>query len=63
MNELGQVNCRVGSLEILIPYAIPKRIVNCRVGSLEILIPYAIPKRIVNCRVGSLEITDFACRS
>ena len=50
------VNCRVGSLEIVLFCNLALVCVNCRVGSLESNGTAVIMAREVNCRVGSLEI-------
>ena len=58
--EAADVNCRIGSLEILPCPAGVFRHVNCRIGSLEIGVvsrPDDVP---VNCRIGSLEKMDSA---
>ncbi len=52
------VNCRIGSLEIIVVYLKKSPAVNCRIGSLEILPEPADYPAAVNCRIGSLE-TDF----
>ena len=51
----GIVNCRIGSLEIMLKLLTLLRIVNCRIGSLENdAISGAVAVQ-VNCRIGSLE--------
>ena len=50
------VNCRVGSLEMLLLNLSIRLSVNCRVGSLENQIKAGDNVIWVNCRVGSLEI-------
>ena len=54
LNKLT-VNCRVGSLEIIVDDVDGMAVVNCRVGSLEMSGIWNDSKRRVNCRVGSLE--------
>ena len=51
------VNCRIGSLEILLYIAQSLWQVNCRIGSLEMRALFHRTSRRVNCRIGSLEIT------
>ena len=50
-----QVNCRIGSLEILRSKRQQIVLVNCRIGSLEILQNNLSQEVRVNCRIGSLE--------
>ena len=50
------VDCRIGSLEIiLLPLQTLLR-VDCRIGSLEIAMVKEVAPHIVDCRIGSLEI-------
>ena len=51
----SDVNCRIGSLEmlgLLVDSILP---VNCRIGSLEIRASFRHQLFFVNCRIGSLE--------
>ena len=50
-----QVNCRIGSLEIIDRHVVFYTCVNCRIGSLEITPLECERLQGVNCRIGSLE--------
>ena len=49
------VNCRIGSLEIVLSALSTVAGVNCRIGSLEKRLKYRRLLLVVNCRIGSLE--------
>ncbi len=51
----NMVNCRIGSLEIVLNYQLLYDNVNCRIGSLENKTAQITDLRKVNCRIGSLE--------
>ena len=59
-----EVNCRIGSLEILQSSDGRQTCVNCRIGSLEMLAQANGTYKNVNCRIGSLEKQEMAdqCR-
>ena len=50
------VDCRIGSLEILIAGRYPTENVDCRIGSLESHVFERSSAFFVDCRIGSLEI-------
>ena len=51
----NRVNCRIGSLEIIVAFDVVSRFVNCRIGSLERNGTRKAAGNSVNCRIGSLE--------
>ena len=55
MECIGDVNCRIGSLEKFPVEFINRANVNCRIGSLENIQFFDLYMNPVNCRIGSLE--------
>ena len=51
------VDCRIGSLETMLPKQTIRNEVDCRIGSLEMLAQMREDRPVVDCRIGSLEIT------
>ena len=52
----SSVDCRIGSLEMLISKICTYIKVDCRIGSLESKRTYPFLMRRVDCRIGSLEM-------